>query len=79
MNIRVGEYSGILPLTGEKSKAKTTTDIKDHMLFCNHAVSLEDFKILACSNSEFHLKIKEIVLISRDSHLKRNEKSLPLI
>ena len=45
------------------------------MMFCNHAVSLEDFKVLASSNSEFHLKIKESVLISRDSQSKKNEKS----
>ena len=32
------------------------------MLFCDHVVSLEDFKILASSNSEFHLKIKESLL-----------------
>ena len=42
------------------------------MLFCDRAVSLEDFKILASSHSEFYLKIKENVLISRDSQLKRN-------
>ena len=56
VNIRVGEHSGVSPLTGKKSKAKKTTAIKDHMLFCDHVVSLEDFKILASSNSEFHLK-----------------------
>ena len=59
MNITVGEHSGVSPLTGKKSKAKTTTAIKDHMLFCDHTVSLEDFKILASSNSEFHLRVKE--------------------
>ena len=48
----------------KKSKAKTTTAIKDHILFCDHTVSLEDFKILVSSNSEFHVKIKEILLIS---------------
>ena len=48
------------------------------MLFCDHAVSLEDFKLLASSNSEFDLKIKESILISRNSQLKRNEKTLPL-
>ena len=49
------------------------------MLFCNHIVSLDDFKILASNNSEFHLKIKESLLISRDKpELNRNEKSLPL-
>ena len=52
LNIRVGEHSGISPL---KSKAKTTTVIKDHMLFCDHVLSLEDFKILESSNSAFHL------------------------
>ena len=36
------------------------------MLFCDHVVSLEDFKIMASSNSEFHLKIKESLLIARD-------------
>ena len=78
LNIRVGEDSGVSPLTGKKSKAKTTTAIKDHMLFCYHVVSVEDFKILANSNPEFHLEIKESLLISRDKpELNRNEKSLP--
>ena len=63
LNVRVGEYSGISPLTGKKSKAKTDAAIKDHMLFF-YTVSLEDFKILASSNSEFHLKIKESLNIA---------------
>ena len=72
LNIRVGEHSGVSPLTGKKSKTKTTTAIEDHMLFCDHVVSLEDFKILASSNSEFPLR-------SRDKpELNRNEKSFPL-
>ena len=79
LNIRVSEHSGVYPLTGKKSKAKTTTAIKDHMLFCDHVVSLEDFKILASINSEFHLKIKESLFTSREKpELNRNEKSLPL-
>ena len=48
------------------------------MLFRDHVVSHEDFKILASSKSEFHLKIKESLLKSRDKpELNRNEKSLP--
>ena len=43
-------------------KAKTTTAIKDHMLFCDHVVPLEDFKIWASSNSKFYFKIKENLL-----------------
>ena len=80
LNIRVGEHSGVSLLTGKKSKAKTTTAIKDHMLFCDHVVSLEDVKILASINSEFHLKIKESILTSREKpELNRNEKSLHFI
>ena len=78
LSIRVGEHSGVSTLTRKNSKAKTTTAIKDHMLFCDHAVSLEFFKILASSNSELHLKIKEGLLISRGKpELNRNEKSWP--
>ena len=40
------------------------------MFFRDHVVSLEDFKILASSNSEFHLKIKESLLISRETWVK---------
>ena len=36
------------------------------MLFCNHIVSIDDFKMLASSNSDFHVKVKEIILISLD-------------
>ena len=47
------------------------------MLMCNHEVSFEDFKVFACSNSEFHLKIKERLLISRDQPiLNKDEASL---
>ena len=75
----MAKHTGISPLTGRKSKAKTTTAIKDHMFFCDHAVSLKDFKILASSNSEFHLEIKESLLIACDKpELKRDEKFLPL-
>ena len=49
------------------------------MLLCDQVVSLEDFKILASSNSEFHLNIKESLLTAQDKpELNRNKKSLPL-
>ena len=79
MNIRVGEHSGVSILTGKKSKTKTITAIKDHILFCDHTVYLEFSKILASSNSEFHLTIKESFLIPRGKpELDRSEKSSPL-
>ena len=49
------------------------------MLICDQPVSFDDLKMLASSNSEFHLKVKESLLISRDQPvLNKNESSLPL-
>ena len=77
--VRVGEHSGISTLTNKRSKSKKSTAVKDHMLICDQPVSFDDFKVLASSNSEFHLKIKESLLISRDQPvLNKNEASLPL-
>ena len=56
---RVGEHSGISPLMNKLSKSKKSAAIKDHMLMCDQPVSFDDFKVLASSNSEFHLKIKD--------------------
>ena len=42
-------------------------------------VSFEDFKVLASTNSEFHLKIKKSFLISfNEPILNENKASLPL-
>ena len=54
------EHSNVSPLNGKTSKVNTTTAVKDHMLFCDHVVSLEDFEVLASSNSEFHFESKKI-------------------
>ena len=71
--IRVGEHSGVSPLTNKRSKSKKSTAVKDQ------PVSFDDFKVLASSNSEVHLKFKENLLISCDQPiLNRNEASLPL-
>ena len=79
LSVRVGEHSGVSPLTGKKSKSKKSTAVKDHMLFCDHIVSIDDFKILATSNSDFRVKVKESLLISRDEPiLNKNETLLPV-
>ena len=57
---------------------KKWTAVKNHMLICDQIVHFDDFKVLASSNSEFHLKIKESLLISRDQpNLNKNEEPLP--
>ena len=49
------------------------------MLFCDHIVSTDDFKILATSDSDFHVKVEESLLISCDEPiLNKNETSRPL-
>ena len=52
LSVKVVEHWGVLPLTGKKSKSKKSTAVKDHMIFCDHIVSIDDFKILATSDSE---------------------------
>ena len=45
----------------------------------DHLVSFDDFKVLHCSSSEFHLKIKASLLIPRDKpNLNKNEAPLTL-
>ena len=50
LNVRVGEHSGVSHLIGKNPKSKTTTAVKDHMLFCYNVVYLQDFKILVSTN-----------------------------
>ena len=48
------------------------------MLFCDHIVSIDTFKILVTSDSDFHVKVKESLLISCDEPiLNKNETLLP--
>ena len=79
LRVRVGKQSVVSPLTRTNLKSKKSTAVKDYMLFCDHIVSIDDFKILATSDSDFHVKVKESLLISRDEPiLNKNETSLPL-
>ena len=49
------------------------------MLFCDHVVSIDDFIILATSDSDFHVKFKESHLVSHDEPiLNKNETSLSI-
>ena len=46
---------------------------------CDELVFCDDFRVLASSNSEFHLKIKESLLIFPDQPiLDKTEASLPI-
>ena len=64
LNIRIGEHIGISPLTSKQVKPKNSS-IADHLLFCNHSASYDDFSILTRENKKFLLELKESLLIMR--------------
>ena len=77
-NVRIGEHIGISPLTRKKVKPKGSA-LSDHLLFCNHSPSFENFSVLTKKNKKFLLELKESLLIMRDKpSLNRNIRSAPL-
>ena len=72
LSIRVSEHSSVLPLTGKKSKSKNST--ANSTLFCDNIVFIENLKIFATSDSDFHIKFKESLL----KPSLKNETSLTL-
>ena len=79
LSVRVGEHLRVSPLTGKKSESKKSAAVIDHMLFFHHIVSIDDFKLLSTSDSDFHVKIKERLFILHDEPiLNKSETSLPL-
>ena len=77
LRVRVGDHSGFSTLTRKMLKSKTTTAVKDHMFFCDHMFSLEDFKIWQIIQN-FFLRSKKVLKSHDKPELNRNEKSLPL-
>ena len=78
-HFKVDEHLGISSLANKWSKSKKSTIVKNYMLMCDHVVSFDDFKVLASSNSKFHLKINGSLLISRDQPtFNKYEASFPL-
>ena len=78
LNVRIGEHIGISPLTRKQVKPKNSS-VADHLLFCKHSASYDDFSILTRENKTFLLELKESLLIMRDKpSLNRNITSAPL-
>ena len=68
----------ISALTKKQVKLKNSS-VADHLLFCNHSASYDDFSILTRENKTFLLELKESLLIMRDKpSLNRNITSAPL-
>ena len=79
LKVRAGEHIGTSPLTSKKVKPSSESSIRDHLLFCNHTPSFEDFTILTHGANKFLLVIRESLLIKRDKpDLNKSVSSAPL-
>ena len=79
LKVRSGERISILPLTFKKVKLSAESSIRDHLLFYNHDLSLDDFTILPQDTNKFLLEIIESLLIKHDkSILNKSISSVPL-
>ena len=65
LNVRIGEHTGISALTKKQVKLKNSS-VANHLLFCNHSASYDDFSILTREYRKFLLELKESLLIMRD-------------
>ena len=63
LKVRSGEHIGISSLTFNKVKLSAKSSVRDHLLFCDHSPSFDDFTILTHGNNKFLLEIKESLLI----------------
>ena len=78
LNVKIGEHIGISPITKKQVKPKNIS-VADHLLFCNHSASYDDFNILVRQNKTFLLELKERLLIMIDKpSLNKNITSAPL-
>ena len=64
LNVKIGEHVGISPFT-EKHVEPKNRSVSDHLLFCNHSASYDDFSILMRESKEFLLELNESLLIMR--------------
>ena len=79
LKVRSGEHIGISPLTFNKVKPSAESSVRDHLLFCDHSPSFDDFTILTHGNNTFLLEIKESLLIKLiKPELNKNSSSAPL-
>ena len=58
--IRIGEHIGISSLTKKQGKPKNDS-VVNHLLFCNHSASHDDFSILSCEKNVFTRTERKVV------------------
>ena len=79
LKVRSGKHIGISSLTFNKVKPSAESSVRDHLLFCDHIPSFDDFTILTHGNNKLLLEIKESLLIKLiKPELNKNISSAPL-
>ena len=79
LKVRSGKHIGISSLTFNKVKPSAESSVRDHLLFCDHSPSFDDFTILTHGNNKLLLEIKESLLIKLiKPELNKNISSAPL-
>ena len=76
------EHLGLSVLTNNKLKynKNSATAVRTHIHDCDHASSLDDFKIIGSASNDYHLKIKESLLIHKfKPTLNTQGDSIPLM
>ena len=58
-------FIGISPLTKKQVKPKNSS-VANHLLFCYHSASYDDFSIVMCEHKKFLLELEERLLIMRE-------------
>ena len=56
---------GVSPLTGRVVRSNDDKAVIVHMLFCDTKITTNDFSIIAYSQNNFKLKIKDSILITQ--------------
>ena len=72
-NVRIGEHIGI-----SKQVKPKNGSVANHLLFCNHSASYDDFSILTREKNKFLLELKESLLMRDKPSLNMNITSAPL-
>lgn len=79
LNVRASEHLGISFRTLKRVQPRNTA-VSEHLLNTDHTGGFDDFRVIARANSDWHLLIKESLLIARDRPtLNAQISSLPLV
>ena len=79
--MREYEHLGLSVATNKNLKfnGSNASDIRKHIHTCGHTSSREDLKIVGNANNDYHLRIKESLLISKyKPPLNITKSSIPL-